>query len=35
MSYANGVPMGRGQFHAAFAAYQGELNDLSPSAIRP
>lgn len=32
--YANGVPMDEFQFRAAFAAYQAELDALSPSAER-
>ena len=32
--YANGVPMDEAQFRAAFAAYQAELDALSPPAER-
>jgi hypothetical protein len=32
--YANGVPMDEAQFRAAFAAYQAELDTLSPPADR-
>ena len=32
--YANGVPMDEAQFRAAFAAYQAELDTLSPPAER-
>jgi hypothetical protein len=32
--YANGVPMDEAQFRAAFAAYQAELDTLSPTAER-
>lgn len=32
--YANGVPMDESQFRAAFAAYQAELDALSPPAER-
>jgi hypothetical protein len=32
--YANGVPMDEPQFRAAFAAYQAELDTLSPPAER-
>jgi hypothetical protein len=32
--YANGVPMDEAQFRSAFAAYQAELDTLSPPAER-
>lgn len=32
--YANGVPLDEAQFRAAFAAYQAELDTLSPPAER-
>jgi hypothetical protein len=32
--YANGVPMNEAQFRGAFAAYQAELDELSPPAER-